>query len=52
LGAGAKVLAVEFVEARKAQAQFLGSRSRTKVSLTMAVENMTDDGSRLSFDQL
>lgn len=52
LGAGAEVLAVEFVEARSGQAQLPGRVAGRKFFVAMAGQEMTDDGGRQAFDQL
>jgi hypothetical protein len=52
LGAGAQVLAVEFVEACPGQTQFAGGLDGGEFVGAMASQEMTDDGSRQTFDQL
>jgi len=51
-GASAEVLAVKFVEARPGQAQFTGRFMSGKRGVSMAGQEVTDDGGRQAFDQL
>ena len=52
LSAGAQVLAVEFIEARAAQAQFLRGSPRTELFPAMAVQKVTDERGGETFNQL
>jgi hypothetical protein len=52
LGAGAEVLAVEFVEARPGQSQFPSRFPGREITGSMAGQEMTDEGSGQTFDQL
>ena len=50
--AGAEVLGVKFVEAGRCQSQFAGSSAGANLAGAITVEEMTDEWSRQSFDQL
>jgi len=52
LGTGAEVLAVELVEARAGQAQLLGGLAGGKLSAAMAGQEMADQRSGKTFDEL
>ena len=52
LGAGAKIVGVEFVEAGAGQAQFGGRSTRGEWSGAMVGQEVTDEGSRQALDQL
>jgi hypothetical protein len=52
LGAGAQVLAVEFVEACPRQTQFAGGFAGREFVGSMAGQEVADDGSGQTFDQL
>jgi len=52
LGAGAQVVAVQFVEAGAGEPQFLSGGGRGKFLAAMAGEEVTDDGGGQAFDQL
>jgi hypothetical protein len=51
-GAGAQVIGVEFVEAGTGQSQFEGGGASAEVAGAMTVEEMTDEWSGQTFDQL
>jgi hypothetical protein len=52
LSAGAQILAVEFVEASPAESQFLRGGPGAELLLTVASQNVTNEGGRPAFDQL
>jgi hypothetical protein len=52
LGTGAEVLAVKFIEARPGQAQFTSRFPGTEFLISMAGQEVTNDGSGQSFNQL
>ena len=51
-GAGAEVLAVEFVEARSGQSQFTGRFRSGKFVVSMADQNVTNEGCGQAVNQL
>ena len=51
-GASAQVIGVEFVEAGTGQPQFTGGGAGAEMAGAVAVEEMTDEGSGQTFDQL
>lgn len=52
MGTGAEVVGVKFVEAGMSQSQFVGGADGAEVSGAEAVEDVTDEWSGQTFDEL
>jgi hypothetical protein len=52
VGAGVEIIGVEFVEAGAGQAQLPGGSTGADLAGAMTVEEMTDERSGVTFDQL